>query len=170
MCIGYEKSLWPSVLGRGPLLGLPAAPPTRAYMREIGAMWQLRVLTGKPCTFGVQNGSFSAFWHYENKERLLKNGTFLLLVLLAPESGFLLEFVAQTGLPSAMARAPKPPQNGENVHGFQVRTPICHIVPVSRTYPPRPILGHPFWGFPPLPGTPFVRLWDTWAFSPNYTI
>ena len=26
------------------------------------------------------------------------------------------------------------PQNGQNVHRFQVRTPICHIVPVSRTY------------------------------------
>ena len=25
-------------------------------------------------------------------------------------------------------------QNGQNVHGFRVRTPICHIVPVSRAY------------------------------------
>ena len=33
-------------------------------------MWQIGVLTGKPCTFLVQNGSFSAFWHYKNKERL----------------------------------------------------------------------------------------------------
>ena len=24
------------------------------------------------------------------------------------------------------------------MHGFQVRTPICHIVPVSRAYPPLP--------------------------------
>ena len=40
------------------------------YMREIGAMWQIGVLAGKPCTFLVQNGSFSAFWHYKNKERL----------------------------------------------------------------------------------------------------
>ena len=30
------------------------------------------------------------------------------------------------------------PQNGQNVHRFQVRTPICHIVPVSRAYPPPP--------------------------------
>ena len=42
------------------------------YMREIGTMWQIGVLTGKPCTFLVQNGSFSAFWHYKNKERLSK--------------------------------------------------------------------------------------------------
>ena len=33
-----------------------------------------------------------------------------------------------------MARNPRNPQNGQNVHGFQVRTPICHIVPVSRAY------------------------------------
>ena len=39
-------------------------------MREIGTMWQIGVLTGKPCTFLVQNGSFSAFRHYKNKERL----------------------------------------------------------------------------------------------------
>ena len=38
-------------------------------MREIGTMWQIGVLTGKPCTFLVQNGSFSALWHYKNKER-----------------------------------------------------------------------------------------------------
>ena len=29
-------------------------------------------------------------------------------------------------------------QNDQNVHGFQVRTPICHIVPVSRAYPAPP--------------------------------
>ena len=39
-------------------------------MREIGTMWQIGVLTGKPCTFCVQNGSFSAFWRYKNKERV----------------------------------------------------------------------------------------------------
>ena len=39
-------------------------------MREIGTMWQIGALTGKPCTFLVQNGSFSAFRHYKNKERL----------------------------------------------------------------------------------------------------
>ena len=38
-------------------------------MREIGTMWQIGVLTGKPCTFLVKNRSFSAFWHYKNKER-----------------------------------------------------------------------------------------------------
>ena len=30
------------------------------YMREIGTMWQIGVLTGKGCTFMVQHGSFSA--------------------------------------------------------------------------------------------------------------
>ena len=73
-------------------------------MREIGTMWQIGVLAGKPCTFLVQNGSFSAFWHYKNKERLSRgldvNGTFLLLVLMPSKSGFLLEFIVLTGLPS----------------------------------------------------------------------
>ena len=36
------------------------------------------------------------------------------------------------------------PQNGQDVHGFQVRTPICHIVPVSCAYPYRPLLKTPF--------------------------
>ena len=39
-------------------------------MREIGTMWQTGVLTGKPCTFWAQNGSFPRFWHYKNKERV----------------------------------------------------------------------------------------------------
>ena len=40
------------------------------YMREIGTMWQIGVLTAERSTFLVQNRSFSAFWHYKNKERL----------------------------------------------------------------------------------------------------
>ena len=47
-----------------------AAPPPPA--RVIGAMWQLGVLTGKPCTLGVKNGSFSAFWRHKKNERFLK--------------------------------------------------------------------------------------------------
>ena len=43
------------------------------YMREIGTMWQIGVLAGKPCTFLVQNGSFSAVCHYKNKERLSRS-------------------------------------------------------------------------------------------------
>ena len=31
-------------------------PGGAVYMREIGTMWQIGVLTGKPCTFSVQNG------------------------------------------------------------------------------------------------------------------
>ena len=41
---------------------------SKGYMGEIGAMWQIGVLTGKPCTFLVKNRSFSAFWHYKNGE------------------------------------------------------------------------------------------------------
>ena len=43
----------------------------------------------------------------------------------------------------AMARFQETPQNGQNVHRFQVRTPICHIVPVSHAYPPpTPVSNH----------------------------
>ena len=35
-------------------------------------------------------------------------------------------------------KAQQTPQNGQNVHRLQVRTPICHIVPVSRAYPYTP--------------------------------
>ena len=73
-------------------------------MREIGTMWQIGALSGKPCTFLVQNGSFSAFWHCKNKERLLTgsdvNGTSLLLVLMLAKRGFLLECIAWSGLTS----------------------------------------------------------------------
>ena len=73
-------------------------------MREVGTMWQIGVLRGKPCTFSVQNGSFSAFWHYKDKERLSRGWDVKwhipLLVSIPPESVFLLEFVAQAGLPS----------------------------------------------------------------------
>ena len=37
-----------------------------------------------------------------------------------------------------MAETQQTPQAGQKVHRFQVRTPICHIVPVSRAYPPQP--------------------------------
>ena len=67
-------------------------------MREIGTMWQIGVLTGKPCTFLVQNGSFSAFWHYTNKERLLMGSDVKWHIpftcLVACNRGFLLEFIA----------------------------------------------------------------------------
>ena len=49
----------------------PLNPPP-SYTREIGTMWQIGVLTGKPCTFLVKNRSFSAFWHYKNKGGLSK--------------------------------------------------------------------------------------------------
>ena len=56
------------VLGsRGP--GTEPRHPSIPYMREVGAMWQIGVLTGKPCTFLVQNGSFSAFLHLAHRNR-----------------------------------------------------------------------------------------------------
>ena len=62
-------------------------------MREIGTMWHIGVLTDKACISFVQNGSFSAFWHFKNKERTFERfgremGTFLLLVLMPPGKRF----------------------------------------------------------------------------------
>ena len=34
----------------------------------------------------------------------------------------------------AMSEKPTNPSKWSNVHRFQVRTPTCHIVPVSRAY------------------------------------
>ena len=42
-------------------------------MREIGAMWQIGVLTGKTVHFfWSKMGHFRRFWHYKNKERVSK--------------------------------------------------------------------------------------------------
>ena len=68
------------------------------YMREIGTMWQIGVLAGKPCTFWGPKWVISAFWHYKNKERpsrgLDVKWHIPLLVSMPPKSGFLQEFIA----------------------------------------------------------------------------
>ena len=109
-------------------------------MREIGTMWQIGFLTGKPCTFLVKNRSFSAFWHYKNKERLSKG----LDVKWNIPSACLdaSRMCSSTGIYSINSasawrlKTQETPQNGQHVHRFQVRTPICHIVAVSRAYGP----------------------------------
>ena len=68
------------------------------HMREIGTMWQIGVLTGKTCTFLVQNGSFSAFWHYKIKDRHSRGLDVKWHIpstcLDASKSGLLLELIA----------------------------------------------------------------------------
>ena len=72
-----------------------------------------------------------------------QNGTFLLLVLMPPKSGFSIGiYSTKKGFDWPCLDTPEGPQDGQNVHGFQVRTPICHIVPVSRAY-----LYIPCWDF-----------------------
>ena len=44
------------------------------YMREIGTMWQIGVLTGKPCILWSKMGHFRRFGNYKNKERLSRFG------------------------------------------------------------------------------------------------
>ena len=69
----------------------PLGPPP--YMREIGTMCgKLAFSQGNRALFGVQNGSFSAFWHYKNKERLSRGldvkWHIPLLVSMPPKSVF----------------------------------------------------------------------------------
>ena len=116
-------------------------PPPPPYTREIGTMWQIGVLAGKPCTFLVQNGSFSAFWHYKNQERLSR-GLGVKWHIPSTCLDASRKWFFSTGIYSIKRafewlclETQQTPLNGENVHGFLVRTPICHIVPVSRAYP-----------------------------------
>ena len=109
-------------------------------MREIGTMWQIGVLTGKPRTFFVLNRSFSAFWHYKNKARLSKGLDVKWHIPSTCLDASRMWF--STGIYSInktsellWLKPQQTPQNGQNVHGFPVRTPICHIVPVSRACP-----------------------------------
>ena len=103
-------------------------------------MWQIGVLARKPCTFSAQNGSFSAFWHYKNKERLSRgldvNWHIPSTCLDASRKWF------SPGIYSINRASgwlwpenEETPENGQNVRGFQVKTPICHIAPVSHAYP-----------------------------------
>ena len=110
-------------------------------MREIGTMWQIGVLTGKLCTFLVKNRSFSAFWHYKNKERLSKGldvKWHIPSTCLDASRMWFTTGIYSINRASAWLwlKTQETPQNRQNVHRFQVRTPICHIVPVSRAYPP----------------------------------
>ena len=56
--------------------------PPSLYMREIGALWQIGVLTGKPCVFLVQNWSFLAFWHWVRAPVAIINFAFFVRGLL----------------------------------------------------------------------------------------
>ena len=58
---------------------------------------------------------------------------------MPPKSGFLLEFTVQNKASEWLwLKTQETPQHGQDVHGFQVRTPSCHSVPVSRAYYPPP--------------------------------
>ena len=101
-------------------------------MREIGTMWQIGVLTVKPCTFLVQNGSFSAFWHYKNRERLLMGSDIKWHIpstcLDASKKRFSIGIYSINRASERLwLETQQTPQNEQNVHGFQVRTPICYF-------------------------------------------
>ena len=116
-------------LPRARKLGLPRPPP---YMCEIGTMWQIGVLAGKPRTFGVlalqkYGETFEEFGgemaHSCYLSWCLKKVVFYWN--LWHKQSFLV----------AMAGNARDPSNGQILHRFQVRTRICHIVPVSCAYP-----------------------------------
>ena len=89
--------------------------------------------------FLASNRLFSAFWHYKNKERLSKGLDVKWRIPSTCLDASRMWF--STGISSInrtfkwlCLKTRQAPQNGQNVHRFQVRTPICHIVPVSHAY------------------------------------
>ena len=93
------------------------------YMREIGTMWQIGVLTGKPYTLLVQKGSFSAFWHYKNKERLLMGSDLKWHIpstcLDARQKRFSIGIYSiNMAFERLLLETQKSPQNGQIAHGF----------------------------------------------------
>ena len=101
--ISYEIPLKEKVLRRPNIVavteeGAELSPNARSANARfkiggIRTMWQIGVLTGKPCTFLASNGSFSVFWHYNNKERVSRGldlkWRIPLLVVMPPNCGFL---------------------------------------------------------------------------------
>ena len=105
----------------------PQKPPP-PYMRETGTM--------------VQNGSFRRLG--TTRIRRLPRGSdvkwHIPSTSLDPSQKWFSIGIYSTNRASEWLwpETQETPRNGQNVHGFQVRTPICHIVPVSRAYtPPR---------------------------------
>ena len=96
-----------------------------------------------------------AFWRYKKKERLSKGLDIKWHIPSTCLDASRMWF--STGIYSInrvsvwlRLKTQETPQNGQNVHRFQVRTPICHIVPVSRAYPyPPPPLGFSIKNRPP---------------------
>ena len=83
---------------------------------------------------------FSAFWHYKNKVRLSRGldvKWHIPSTCLDASAKWLFIGIYSINRDSdwPCLETHESPQDGQNVHGFQVRTPICHIVPVSRAYP-----------------------------------
>ena len=73
----------------------PGATPPPSYMRELGTvtMWQIGGLTGKPCTFLSKVGHFWRFGCTKIRRDFRGVGGTFLLVLMPPESRFLLEII-----------------------------------------------------------------------------
>ena len=136
--------------GPTPSSALPACQRHEIFNADCGLCgFKLLFISSKSLTtwpafpFLVQNGSFSAFWHCKNKERLLMGSDVKWHIpstcLDARKKKFSIGIYSINRASERLwLETPKSPQNGQNVHGFPVRTTVCHIVPVSRAYPPPP--------------------------------
>ena len=82
--------------------------------------------------------SFSALWHCKNKERLLKALEAKLPIpspcLDASKTVVYWNLLHKKGFQLAMTTNPRNPYNGQNVRGFQVRTPIQHCTCFTRLH------------------------------------
>ena len=86
-------------------------------------------LEGHNNRHNVANWNKGRFWRL-----VRKNGIFFLLILM-PEYWFSTGmFSIKRGSDWLRLETEETPQNGQNVHGLQVTTPSCHILPVSRVY------------------------------------
>ena len=118
-----------------------APPPPRTCVKQVQC-GKLAFSQGNRALFLVQNGSFSAFWHYKNKVRLLRGSDVKCHIpstcLDASKKWFSIGMYSiKQGFPSGYDWKPKKAlKMAKMCTVFQVRTPTCHIVTVSRTYPP----------------------------------
>ena len=83
--------------------------------------------------------SFSAFWHYNYKERLSKGldvKWHIPSTCLDASKMWFSTGIYSINRASAWLwlKTQETPQNGQNVHRFQVRTLICQMVPISRAH------------------------------------
>ena len=120
----------------------PHTPTPLPFMREPGTRWQIngnwRSRSKAVHFFWSKMGRFR-FWHYNIKRDFRGIWSIPSTCLDASRKWFSTgTYSINRASERLWLETPQKPSKWPNVHGFQVRTPICHIVPVSRAYPPSP--------------------------------